>query len=178
MTCETQVSDLIGSPILGTAEHILENMQPLIVSQKDSLSKHPKFKLNENEIALSANDLETALDHEIFQSKPDNNNKEIIGILRGAWFIQLCLDKLRSYLSDLQTKSDRLSSPLQTSEIHLSFPIATCFIPNIVTISTLLGRTLILRSVHLPPPSVLERLNSLLEDPRSFVFLRFTRNLQ
>lgn len=48
------------------------------------------------------------------------------------------------------------------------------FIPSIVTFSAILGIPLLLKSIHLPPASVLERLNSLLEDPRSLVLTEDT----
>ncbi|KAA6398497.1 MAG: putative midasin nuclear AAA ATPase [Streblomastix strix] len=47
----------------------------------------------------------------------------------------------------------------------------------IITLSAILGIPLILKSIHLPPASVLERLNSLLEDPRSLVFSEDTQQV-
>lgn len=49
------------------------------------------------------------------------------------------------------------------------------FIPSVVSLSSILGIPLLLRSINLPPASVLERLNSLLEDPRSLVISEDTQ---
>ncbi|KAA6370671.1 MAG: hypothetical protein EZS28_033801, partial [Streblomastix strix] len=51
------------------------------------------------------------------------------------------------------------------------------FNPNVVTLSSVLCIPLLLLSVHLPPASVLERLNSLLEDPRSLVIAEDTQQI-
>ncbi|KAA6315197.1 MAG: hypothetical protein EZS28_055455, partial [Streblomastix strix] len=51
------------------------------------------------------------------------------------------------------------------------------FNPSVVTLSAVLGIPLLLRAIHLPPASVLERLNSLLEDPRSLVISEDTQQI-
>jgi midasin (ATPase involved in ribosome maturation) len=55
--------------------------------------------------------------------------------------------------------------------------ILTSFIPGIVTRAAVLGDPLLLRSAHLPSSSVLERINSLLEEPRSLVLSEDTQGL-
>jgi hypothetical protein len=94
------------------------------------------------------------------------------GIIRGVWYIQLCLEQLKKKIN-CTPNSNNLSFNYSSSSI----PIIMCFLPNVVTISALLGIPLVLRSVHLPSPSVLERINSLLEDPRSLVLGEDTQKI-
>jgi hypothetical protein len=82
-------------------------------------------------------------------------------IIRGAWFMHICF---KSFQKGMEING---SSP--TSDSTPSVPAMMCFLPNSVTISALLGIPLVVRSVHLTSPSVLERINSLLEEPPSLV---------
>jgi MoxR-like ATPase len=160
MTRETQVSELIGSTILSTQAKIRDDTCDIVRAASDALLH--QAKLNEND--LTRGDLAQQLGDEyrrrMGQPSGDPDHELAVGVLMGAWFIHLSMDRMTAGRKSLGGRS-AVSVP--------GIPIVMCFVPSVVTKSVLLGIPLVLRSVHLPPASVLERLNSLLEDPRSLV---------
>jgi hypothetical protein len=95
-----------------------------------------------------------------------------VGVLWGAWFVHLGLDRM---LKENENENERGDS--RPSSSAMTIPILIFFLPNVVTKLALLGSPLILKSVHLPHASVLERLNSLLEDHCSLILSEDTQRV-
>jgi midasin (ATPase involved in ribosome maturation) len=93
-------------------------------------------------------------------------------IIRARLFIQLGLITMGKYLNSSKQKPRNTNT--KTFE-NSSIPIFMIFKPGIVFNSVIFGRPLLFRSIHLPPASVLERLNSLLEEPRSLILAEDTQ---
>jgi hypothetical protein len=99
---------------------------------------------------------------ELEMLEPDDANLERsissqLDVLRGAKFLLHCLERMQESVSNDTAKEGA----------HQFSDTKTCFLIRVVTLCAVLGIPLKLRSIHLPPASVIERLNSLLEDPRS-----------
>ncbi|KAA6394275.1 MAG: putative Midasin, partial [Streblomastix strix] len=199
MARETQVSELIGSTILSTPTRFEEDMSILSTSINEALNRIG-FKSQNNNQEQLAQELINILRQEKEDAQRGNEIKDIVkrhDIIRGALFLQLCLDRIRTKLQTeqkknksssssqqikLQSSSSSSSSQQQSSQTSnkveiLGLQMSMSFIPSIVTFSAILGIPLLLKSIHLPPASVLERLNSLLEDPRSLVLTEDTQQI-
>jgi hypothetical protein len=158
MTRETQVSELVGSTILSNPRKIQDDTDHLRHAVRDALTERRSFDPNDLESGSTAMALKIAFRRERDSMELDPEHDAKLGVLRGAWFIHLALERV---MTDVEEALSMAPSA--------GIPIVMCFSPSVVTKSALLGTPLVLRSIHLPPPSVLERLNSLLEDPRSLV---------
>jgi MoxR-like ATPase len=161
MTRETQISELIGSTILSQSGRLEQDTDYLVKSVQTALLEAKIIDKNETDRAFLIKRLGERIKRLKNQEKTmDRTVLSQLGVLRGSLYILLCLDKF----SQIPT--------FGASGISM----AMCFVLSIVTISAILGHPLVLRAIHLPPPSVLERLNSLLEDPRSLVLAEDTQN--
>jgi MoxR-like ATPase len=162
MTHETQVSELIGSTILSTQARILEDTQHIVTAVSDALKQQTHFDVNQPNRGRWATELESEYRALSKIQNDDSRHQITVGVLRGAWFVHLSLDRMISANDGGRPAPKAIGSPG-------GIPILMCFVPSVVAKSAVLGIPLILRSIHLPPTFVLERLNSLLEDPRSLV---------
>jgi hypothetical protein len=158
MTRETQINELIGSTILSTSARIREDTDHLRHAVSDALSFRTSFNINKPALGTLSRELEAEYRKRKSAPSSDRRHEVELGVLRGSWFVNLSLERM-------MLDNDDTTGTSGPSGI----PIVMCFSPSVVTKSALLGTPLVLRSVHLPPASVLERLNSLLEDPRSLV---------
>jgi hypothetical protein len=145
---------------LSTPARIRGDTEHLRQAVADALTDRTSFDVTRPGVISFAAELET--EHRKRKPEPGESQRQIVerAVLRGGWFVHLSLERM---LLD----NENSASSAQTGPSGV--PIVMCFSPSVVTKSALLGTPLILRSVHLPPASVLERLNSLLEDPRSLV---------
>jgi MoxR-like ATPase len=158
MTRETQLNELIGSTILSSSARIREDTDHLRHAVSVVMAERTTFDMNRPGLGGLGTELGNEFRRCTAASAGDTKSSEEIGVLRGSSFVHLCLERMML---------DNQHCPQDAGRVRI--PIVMCFSPSVVTKSALLGIPLVLRSVHLPPASVLERLNSLLEDPRSLV---------
>ncbi|KAA6398400.1 MAG: putative serine/threonine-protein kinase PLK4 [Streblomastix strix] len=164
MTQEMQVSELIGSTSISTPSSFEDGIQSLQMSIRDALISIEYINKQENREQL-VKDIQQSLKNEISRTKRGieaRNREKRHGVFRGVLYLQMCLNKMCEKVDAFQNQNKQSSS----SNIRT---FATIFNPSVVTLSAVLGVPLLLKSIHLPPASILERLNSLLEDPRSLV---------
>jgi hypothetical protein len=166
MTRETQVSELIGSTMLSTSSRIREDTDHIRGAVFNALSERTSLDIGQPGLGSIPEFLETEYRKQQNANLSDRKHVVELGILRGAWFIHLCLEELLKKDEEATTRSN-----------CSGVPIVMCFSPSVVTLSILLGIPLILRSLHLTAASVLERLNSIAEDPRSFVLSEDTQRM-
>jgi hypothetical protein len=166
MTRETQINELIGSTILSSSSKIRDDTEHLRNAVADSLIACTSFDVNKPGLGSLSTELDLAIGKRKACGDYDPGRTVEDGVLRGSLFIHRCLEHV---ILDNEDSSSTTGPG--------GIPIVMCFSPSVVTKSALLGIPLVLRSVHLPPGSVLERLNSLLEDPRSLVLGEDTQRI-
>ena len=108
--------------------------------------------------------LETKLASQKVKSYQGDSQKNLI---RGALFLLCGMQKLK--------KEYNLKN--ESKKKHHGIPIFPSFNTGIVTKAALFGESIIFRSIHLPSASVIERFNSLLEEPRSLILIEDTQKI-
>ncbi|KAA6368242.1 MAG: hypothetical protein EZS28_036231, partial [Streblomastix strix] len=174
MTREMQVSELIGSTSICTPTRFEDSMQSLQMSIRDALISIGYTNKQENGEQI-VKDIQQTLKNEIENIERGievQNREKRHGVLRGVLYLQMCLNKMREKVNSFQNEINE-----QQSSSTPGIQITMAFNPSVVTLSSVLGIPLLLRSIHQPPASVLERLNSLLEDPRSLVIAEDTQQI-
>ena len=113
---------------------------------------------NVNKQLLKESETSFKIDLSKFQdSCIKNENKDCIV------FIHECYEKIKLLCNNLKNK--------------LNLKTTTSFHLGIITLSYIFGKTLILKGIENPQPSVIERLNSILEIPRNLVLTEDNQNL-
>ena len=156
LTQNTETQDLIGSLSLDDDEKIKNNIKHLIEQSLISINERPDEK------------------EKVFQNIYDNYlkifeaNKNIENDLC-LKYIKLCVMNLKKIKDNLSQKSKKKG--INEIETIISFNlgiIPSCFI---------FGKKIILKGVDFPQPSVIERLNSILEFPRYLVLSEDNQNI-
>ncbi|KAA6378241.1 MAG: putative AAA family ATPase midasin, partial [Streblomastix strix] len=174
MTREMQLSDLIGSTSISTPTRFEDGIQSLQMSIRDALISIEYINKQENGVEL-VKDIQQTLKNEINDIEKGieiRNIEKRHGLLRGVLYLQMCLNKMREKVNQFKNEINEQ----QSSTAH-GIQVTMAFNPSVVTLSSVLGIPLLLKSINLPPASVLERLNSLLEDPRSLVIAEDTEQI-
>ena len=156
LTQNTETQDLIGTLSLDDEEKIKNNIKHLIEQSLISINERPDEKEK-----VFQNIYDKYL--KIFEA---NKNLEKDLCLK---YIKLCIMNLKKIKDDLCQKSKE--KRINEIETIISFNlgiIPSCFI---------FGKKVILKGVDFPQPSVIERLNSILELPRYLVLSEDNQNI-
>jgi hypothetical protein len=154
---ETQVSELIGSCVLRSPASSNRDVAVLADEVKTALENY--------KIILKKERIEDLIESVELMLKSDHKNEDYM--LKGALFMFLGVQKMQMKHQSVEDNDNFVHG------VH----VLTSFVPGVVTRAVILGYPVLLRSIHLPSPSVFERLNSLLEEPPSLDLAEDTQGI-